>query len=287
MRLDLFPNEYKNTVDCHAQDTIKRFEADRDKNIYQFQRSLPSEPTSKYAPLFMGFFGAVLGVVIGFVVGAVADLIIHNHDYDYISYVIFGGSIVLLTSIGVIGGAVTVRSENRARRQIEMERANTEYITARIIDESKQKTADYLNLFEQEVKAKTDVYAESSLAKEVTLWMCEPFAESIANAERDSYIEKIDVPFNYNVFSDRITSNIGTFDFKKNRCENLGSRVEQAALARALAAAIQLEISIRFPQDSSGPDNRIDIKTSYGKDSADVEILYSAENGYYKPIRSW
>lgn len=130
-------------------------------------------------------------------------------------------------------------------------------------------------------------FAESQLASEVIDWMTNGYAKAIDSADRRSYIERINVPFLFKVYFDEITCNLGTFYFEIKRCANLNSPVEQTALSRAIASAIQLNVTMKYPKDASGTDVVTDISYSYGADYVEVRLNYSAVNGNYEAVRDW
>ena len=130
-------------------------------------------------------------------------------------------------------------------------------------------------------------YAESALATEVINWMTEGFSRTIDAANRRSYVESISVPFSFNVHTDKIICNLGTYDFRIKRCANLTSPVQQTAIARAIASAIQLNITMKYPRDASGTDFVIDIAYSYTDTNVSVIITYAAPNGNYRPVQNW
>ena len=117
--------------------------------------------------------------------------------------------------------------------------------------------------------------------------MTNGFCKTIDAADRRGHVEKITVPFVFNVFVDKITCNLGTFDFELKRCRSLNNPLEQTALARAIVSAIQLNIIMRYPKDSSGTDVSIDISYSYTDEYSATTITYVAPNGHYKAVRGW
>lgn len=130
-------------------------------------------------------------------------------------------------------------------------------------------------------------YAESALATEVINWMTEGFARTIDATDRRSHIERINVPFSFNVYTNKITCNLGTYDFEIKRCANLTSPLEQTAIARAIASAIQLNITMKYPKDASGTDFVLNISYAYAENHVSASITYTAPNGNYRSVQSW
>lgn len=145
----------------------------------------------------------------------------------------------------------------------------------------------YENQFEIEAKRRSVNYAESNLAKEVIAWMTNGFCAAIDAYDRRPHVQKIDVPFMFNVYCNKITCNIGTYDFELKRCANLPSALDQAALNRAIAAAIQVNIMMRYPQDATGTNVNVNTSYSYTKDSAVATLRYEAFNGNYREVHQW
>ena len=119
-------------------------------------------------------------------------------------------------------------------------------------------------------------------------WMTNGFARTINAADRRAHIQTINVPFRFSVYANRITCNLGEYNFELQRCNNLPNGLAQAALSRAVATAIRLNITMQFPKDPSGTAIVTNISSQYkNDDSVEATIVYSAPNGFYKPVQSW
>lgn len=146
---------------------------------------------------------------------------------------------------------------------------------------------EYLRKFDIQAKNESVKFASSELAEKVIDWMTKGFIVTIKATDRRAHIETIEVPFSFNVYKDRITCNLGEFDFEVERCRNLNTPLEQTALGRAIATAIQLNITMEFPEDPSGSNIVIDIHNNYFKDYVSTNITYTAPNGNYEVVKSW
>lgn len=146
---------------------------------------------------------------------------------------------------------------------------------------------NYVKNFELAAQQESVKFAESSLAKEVIEWMTAGFSKTIDAADRRSHIERISVPFSFNVYANKITCNLGTYDFEIKRCSNLTSPIEQTALARAIASAIQLNIIMQYPTDESGTGISIYIDYAYTAKCPTTTVTYVAPNGNYKTVKQW
>lgn len=289
MKFDVFPNEYKERVD---RDTIAKI----DKNIQENQEAIQKIVESievasrKKAQSVMSsmFSGAVCGLIVGFIVSLAVYLAAKTKSHDQIlEKFAFFFPIILGAVIGRILGTRAACNENSRLNLILQDKRDFEKRNIEAKIEAQRMTVVYAYEFEQAAKAEATKYVNSKLAAEVVSWMTQYFAKSIADVRREIHTEQIVVPFFFCVFSDRITCSNGTFDFISKRCENLSSRVEQAALAKVIASALQLQASMLYPRDPSGTDNIIDVEYSYRNNSADVTMKYSAANGYFEPKRSW
>lgn len=146
---------------------------------------------------------------------------------------------------------------------------------------------EYLSQFELEAQRISVQLAESQLAKKVIEWMTDGFCRTIDAADRRKHIEQVSVPFQFEVYTNKITCNLGTFDFEIERCENLNGPLEQTALARAIASSIQLNIVMKYPKDASGTDIQIKIEYQYTDKCPKTIITYVAPNGYYETVQKW
>ncbi len=146
---------------------------------------------------------------------------------------------------------------------------------------------EYLSQFELEAQRISVQLAESQLAKKVIEWMTDGFCRTIDAADRRKHIEQVSVPFQFEVYMNKITCNLGTFDFEIERCENLNGPLEQTALARAIASSIQLNIVMKYPKDASGTDIQIKIEYQYTDKCPKTIITYVAPNGYYETVQKW
>lgn len=178
-------------------------------------------------------------------------------------------------------------STNSADKEIASEQSRCENAVTEIYAQAARDIASYKSEFEAEAQRMSVKYAESTLATDVINWMTDGFCRTIEAVDRSSHIEKINVPFSFNVYTNKITCNLGTYDFEIKRCANLTSPLQQTAIARAIASSIQLNITMKYPKDVSGTDFVLNISYSYTGDSVSVVIRYTAPNGNYRSVQSW
>ena len=162
-----------------------------------------------------------------------------------------------------------------------------------------KKYDEYVRLFELEAQNESVRYAESTLAKEVINWMTEGFIKVIDSADRRPHIQEIDIPFIFKVYTDKITCNLGEYDFEINRCRSLETPIEQTSLARAIASSIQLNLIMKYPVDQSGTPVKVNIECEYKqhteykngdtliREFPEIKMNYIAHNGDYRAVESW
>ena len=179
------------------------------------------------------------------------------------------------------------RHNEKLRKEIDDLKASTEKLKAEAVKSAKKDYDNYLNEFEQEAQRMSINFADSDLAKEVIEWMTKGFCKTINSADRRGHVEKIVVPFRFDVYTNKITCNLGTYDFQIKRCRNLTGPIEQTALARAIANEIQINIKMEYPEDASGTETSINIVYEYANEFPVVTITYVAPNGNYKAVKDW
>lgn len=205
------------------------------------------------------------------------------------------GTWLICTIIGLVIGAIKSssvsksynESVNAANCSLEREKEQTVHNKEKIQADAEKEYCDYIAQFEAAAQSMSVQFAESQLAIEVIEWMTQGFAKAIDSTDRRSHVERIDVPFMFQVYSSKITCDLGTFDFVIERCRDLESPLEQTALSRAIASAIQLNITMKYPKDASGTDIVTDIYYRYRTDYVNTTVFYSAANGNYKAVRDW
>lgn len=283
MKIYEFPTAYKQALDQRTAQRIRDEEARSNNQQNSIRQRLGKKPDGSEYTLGVGFVGFVIGFFI----------CCRNDANGTLGSTL--GTWLLCTIIGLVIGAIisssvsksydeSVRAANRsAEREKEQSVRNKEKIRA----DAEKEYRDYIAQFKAAAQSMSVQFAESQLAVEVIEWMTQGFAKEIDSADRRSHVERIDVPFMFQVYFSKITCNLGTFDFEIKRCRNLQSPLEQTALSRAIASAIQLNITMKYPKDASGTGIVTNINYAYGADYVKTTVTYSAANGNYKPVRDW
>lgn len=157
------------------------------------------------------------------------------------------------------------------------------------IEQRYQKTiASQRAQFEEAQREGSVSFIGSPIAKEITDSMLTPLLKTIRSCDRRPHIKDITVPFSFEVYSNKVTSTYGTYDFEIERVEFLQSIEEQAALANAIATAIHTEIITTFEVDPSGGEvDPMDIDYQYGANYVKASMTYHAANGNFVEARSF
>lgn len=285
MKVYEFPTTYKQTLDQRTAQKIIDEESRSNNQQYSIRRQLGEKPDGSIYTLGVGFVGFVIGFFI----------CCNNGDNPDGTIGSTLGTWLICTIIGLVIGAIISssvsksynESVNAANCSLEREKEQTVHNKEKIQADAEKEYCDYIAQFEAAAQSMSVQFAESQLAIEVIEWMTQGFAKAIDSTDRRSHVERIDVPFMFQVYSSKITCDLGTFDFVIERCRDLESPLEQTALSRAIASAIQLNITMKYPKDASGTDIVTDIYYRYRTDYVNTTVFYSAANGNYKAVRDW
>lgn len=283
MQINVFPNVYNETVDDRTSNKIDEARQRHYSRVQSINNTRTSAPDGE---------GSLWGWMIGFFGGFIAcSCVCISNDSAGAGFATWVVVAIICVVIGfaIDESAKSAYDDNEANvnSRLRDEYSSLESEINKIQSDAQREKNQYYAEFENNVQNLSVQFAESELAKEVIEWMTNGFCKTIDAADRRSHVEKITVPFVFNVFNNKITCNLGTFDFELKRCRNLNSPLEQTALARAIVSSIQLNIIMRYPKDASGTDISIDISYSYTSDYPATTIAYVASNGNYKAVRSW
>lgn len=286
-----FPSEYERRMRREECEKINQAERVSNAWIQGMEKNISERKPSQSGGLLEMIGAAGSGAVLGGFIGMFACTFACMSGNENSSGDVFVFCLVLGAIIGAIAtfideGKYKQKCDDTAKN-IEKEKQSIAERTINIQTDTNTKIENYKNSFENDAKLMSVQYAESSLASEVIDWMTKGFIKTIDCADRRSHIENIDIPFMFSVYTDKISCNLGTYDFELKRCRNLNSPLEQVALARALASSIQLNIAMKYPRDLSGTDTLINIDYVYGSNYVQVTILYKAINGNFERVRDW
>ena len=123
------------------------------------------------------------------------------------------------------------------------------------------------------------------------------FGPIIKATDRRPSLERIEVPYSFNVYIDRVSFDSikdGTivkggsyYSFNERRIEDLHGPVEQTALAQAIAANIILLAAEKYGTDLSGTSSMVKVNYAYGSDFVRANLTYLAPNGNFIAKQSW
>ena len=305
MQINVSPSVYNGIVDTRTDARINEARQRHYSRVQAINKSRTTMPSGKG-----GIWGLTIGVFVGFIActsvcvggySAIAGLQLWAVGDVNLGMVILGavgGGCITWVIVAIISVVIGYNIDKSAEKSYEKKQAivdsrvreeedciNSEIREIR--DEAQLEKDQYFAEFESNAQNLSIQFAESELAKEVIDWMTNGFYKTIDAADRQSYVEKVTVPFVFNVFKNKITCNLGTFDFEQKRCKNLNSALEQTALARAIASAIQLNVIMKYPKDISGTDIFIGISYLYTDEYSKTTITYVAPNGNYETVHGW
>lgn len=276
MEFDKFPPVIKSQLEQETKNKLRKETERSNQQLEYIKKSLKSTPNDSMLIWFS----------IGLVLGAFAC--ISNCDGKTF-WDVFGPTILIMVGAELIGAFCSASNNKKYKNNVEEMKLQLSYEKNRIEvlredmkRESKEKYLQYVSGFENTAQKMSVEYVDSDLCNEVIEWMTKGFVRSIASTDRSYHIQSVNIPFSYCVFFNKITCNLGTYDFEIKRFKNLESPLEQTALAKAIAVGIQFHITLKYPKDESGTDVITNIKYSYGKDYVQVVIVYSAINGNYR-----
>lgn len=290
MQTNDFPTKYNRIIDQKANEDIATARTQCSQLTNDVNRQRYSKPKNGNGTST----GASIGFGVGFFVCVGTCIATLENGFDEASttgvivYVVF---FLIALMFGAMADASAKSSyeanEERINTRISMENQNLDQQIASIQNEAENKKARYFEWFESTAQKMSANFAESALAKEVIDWMTSGFFRTIDATDRRAHIERICVPFMFNIFREKITCNLGTYDFELKRCAFLKNPLEQTALARAIATAMQLNTVMHYPQDVNGGVISIQIEYKYSEDHVTATITYMAPNGGFKNVTQW
>lgn len=314
MQFDQFPYSFKEELDRITFQKISQITQSKDDIVRRLNTSADSAESSlrsskntsepNYLSFAKGGFitGLIVGALVCFTNGDAIDAKINFSSSiggAFMFWLLFGivGAVIGMVLCGIFAAAQN-GSNNSIDNQIATQRRDTEQRVACEVKKCEEEVAcirqeaaakynSYLAGFNTQAQQLSVKFAESAVAVEVIDWITAGFCKTIDSADRRSHIEGIHVPFMFKTYRNKIECQLGTFDFEIKRCAELRTPLEQTALSRAIAAAIQLNITMKYPQDASGTDVVTNIEYSYGRDCVYATIDYSAQNGNYRAVRDW
>lgn len=284
MQTNVFPRIIKEQKEREIKEQIEAAERRYNSNIKAIESLRIGEPTGMIV---------IIGLLISFLIGLFVCIGYYVTANEALNAVL---SIFILICLfgGIISFALN-KSERYSHedREIEIEdwianeKAELEEEIELIQYQRMKELKEYVELFEYNAQNMSVLFAEGELTMEVAEWITKGFSRAIDVADRRSHIERIIIPFVFDVYTDKVICNLGSYDFKTHRCRELSGPLEQSALARAVAFAVHLNIRLKYPKDVCGTDIFIAIKYSYTDQYAAVKVTYTALNAKFEAARNW
>lgn len=290
MILNQFPCDFKSDLDRKTNQQVQIENqkcSDEQKRIYN-SKKVDAPVSSKYTNTFG---------IIGFIVGVFPCLMVAGSINGVGMSTILTG--LLVWGLCIAGGAgigsaiyssrkaSVERNDQEIKDLQDQERENADKRISEIKDNANREYREYFRQFEAQAQTDSVRFAESELAVKVIDWISGGYIRTIEAADRRSHIASITVPFIFNVYRNKITCNLGEFNFELERCKNLSDPLEQTALARAIASSIQVNVAMKYPADPSGTDYVLNTSYEYFSDHVAVTLMYTAPNGYFKAVQGW
>ena len=281
----IYQKQRMEKMDIEIQ-TAKQFSQEKLDSMKNSQHITETSPKD----LWTGLCGG-LGVLLSFVV--CIPIIGEGLIISFVSWIITLALGAFLDSTFNAEYAKLVENQKQSsERNITAENARCEATIQRIRDSAEVDCAryseNYQRLFDKQVQYQSLKLSKSASVKSIADWMTAGFARMIDSADRRIYVEQIEIPYSFKVYAHKIECPSGTFDFVKERKKNLNGPVEQAALAVAVASAIQTNIVMQYPHDKSGTNIVVNISpysSDYG--AAMIRMTYSAPNGNFVRLEDW
>ena len=281
---NVFPCEYERMIEDEKRNKHSEINSESYKRKQRTDAMRQNKPENNYTG-----GGAAIGACAG-LVGCLYGCCTNIHSDAYVfacTLIPFAVAFIIGIIIDVVTSKSYKDSMKNADVRMDEEEKNVAAQNQKIDRECNERKNAYVRQFELEAQNLSVNFAESDLAQKVIVWISDGFIDTIKNADRSSHIKKIDVPFIFNVYADKITCNLGEFNFEIQRCSKLRSPLEETALARAIASSVQVNIAMKFPEDPSGTGVVIDKAYEYFDDHISVTVNYSAPNGGYQEVKSW
>ena len=203
MKINQFPHNYETQVKMNAERKVSEERSVSNSRIATIRQSVPSKSVDGVEWFFCGGF---IGLIIGFFVCCGVGEATNSDGAAF-------GTWVAVTIICGIIGAVLAASNNSSREnsikeadnEVELEKSRCEDAIKQINDDAKREIDLYKSKFEVEAQQMSVRYSESKLATEVIDWMTNGFSKTIDASDRRSHVEKINVPFSFKVYADKIS----------------------------------------------------------------------------------
>lgn len=130
--------------------------------------------------------------------------------------------------------------------------------------------------------------------KAFVLWLFAYLENKIKDSDRGAYVERITAELRFNVYADCVEileylphandfKMVDTFDFFKNRYNNIDDFEDRVGFTEALTKQIEFQINMAFPEDPLAPKAGVMPNVLIEQDDCAACICYDVENPNYRP----
>jgi len=249
-----------------------------------------------------GIIGAVVGIIGGFTLsfGILPIALILGLVVGFVCKVVYSGNYKKFhDGVGqfsyLMQGSINYKQQLLAEHQdrVSLERFMKDYVEP------------YKEAFYKAAVTKSLDYVGSPVVEQIADRLVDVIYEKeITPAERGAHVEVIERSVSVEVSADRIEmfggddTPLDVFNFEKERCSNLETGLQMAALAKAVGQQMELVMMERHPEDPCGSpasfrigelksNYLVDEKKSVNVCRMEAKMVYTPANMNYKPVQNW
>lgn len=209
-----------------------------------------------------------------------------SRGFGSVIQTIFAGLfITVIVSVGItfLMGTI-VGTKKKDFQNIDARKNTAEEDKKKRQEEARRSISEYAESFDRAVKDTVQWFASNKTTEEIGDRILGSFVDAIERAPRDASTKDISVACQYSVYANQVQYGGGIFSFSQNHCSSLAGPVEQAALAQAIAAYLEIRVLEKYEKDPCGsvPQIRIDIADNAA--ARTITVTYKAANVNYRGI---
>ena len=277
MKFNLFPTEYEKR---QRNDLAQRIKSIERSHIAE-KEALEKEITDrKDKENLRGYCGCLAGAAIGFLICSVG--LLNSGDIDA-GFILVGALVGYKLMTPKVNSLQAGSDDEKLQQCIQLHQNNISQEQLH----TEEDIAQYAKAFDEAVENRVARYAASEITKKLVDDLGTHFLRLIRAADRSQLVAEIIVSFKCIVHHNCVICNHRTVSFDAENFEVLPDILDQAALARALAANLTHFVFSNLPTDPSGTAFGINTEYQYASNHADVVITHHAINASYVPRQRW
>lgn len=140
---------------------------------------------------------------------------------------------------------------------------------------------------EKDAYERSTYYRQSPFTKEIVDWLLSCFDKEYSSVDKGCDVESFKVRFSFTVCENDVGCNYSSFSFVKRRYASLESRLEKAALARALAMGLKVAIMEKYRDRGAAVDVAYNDYKRIDSSCTIVTVIYRAENSCFVQAKQW